>query len=306
MGFKCNKKQIEMMNKINFSHIKQKFIKLLPLIRVFTSDKLVKSKLLNYWGLQVFRMKLAQKIYTNRRVKIPAYLSNDFDTFDKLGVLQYDNFLNKKDFDELKNECELIKQNENWKKHGRKDGPNMIYILDIFSLDIKKYPAISNLLTNEKLTHIFSVVERRPIDISNKEIIVQFQYLIQGLEDGTQDPETDLHTDTFFNTHKAWLYMNDVDIENGPFVFVPKTHNIFLNGRLEKERMFSIDINSKGSRRIKYEELENLKLTEKIYTCKENTLLLANTLGYHRRMRGEFGFDRLTIAFSARFNPFFK
>jgi len=30
------------------------------------------------------------------------------------------------------------------------------------------------------------------------------------------DPQTELHSDIFFNTHKAWLYLDDVRREHGP------------------------------------------------------------------------------------------
>lgn len=177
-------------------------------------------------------------------------------------------------------------------------------MLDIFSLDLSKYRALNKLIQNEYINDLFSIMEKRQIKIPNKDIVVQIQYLVQGDENGTEDPETQLHSDTFFNTHKAWLYLDDVGIENGPFVFVPKTHNIYIEGRLKREKEYSENINLKGSRRVSNDELLSLGLHEEVFNCKKNTLLMANTLGYHRRLRGVSGNDRLTIAFSARSNPF--
>ncbi|MFZ1790751.1 MAG: phytanoyl-CoA dioxygenase family protein [Saprospiraceae bacterium] len=284
--------------------MKQLLYKTFPIIRTFTSDKLIKSHFFNSKGLQVFRMKLAQKRYEIRKFKVKSIYENEYNNFLAKGFLLIPEFLKDNDFQELRNECYDILKIGEYRKFGRKDGPNMIYMLDIFSLDLSKYRALNKLIQNEYINDLFSIMEKRQIKIPNKDIVVQIQYLVQGDENGTEDPETQLHSDTFFNTHKAWLYLDDVGIENGPFVFVPKTHNIYIEGRLKREKEYSENINLKGSRRVSNDELLSLGLHEEVFNCKKNTLLMANTLGYHRRLRGVSGNDRLTIAFSARSNPF--
>ncbi len=284
--------------------MKQFIYRTLPIVRTFTTDKLIKSPLLNRLGWQPLRMKIADWRFSKKSYSIPTEIQNDIAAFRQNGIIQYDNFLEESEFAALKQDCAAIKTNENWQKGGRKDGPNMIYMLNIFSLDLQKYPAIARLLENKKLNALFSALEKRPINIANEDIIVQFQYLVQGENDGTHDPETELHADTFFNTHKAWIYLDEVKLANGPFVFVPSTNNIYLNGRLEREKTYSNTPNVKGSRRVLQEELDELGLQEKVYTCNQNTMVMANTLGYHRRLKGDAGNDRLTIAFSARANPF--
>jgi Phytanoyl-CoA dioxygenase (PhyH) len=285
--------------------MKQLIYTTLPWLRTFTSDKIVKSKWLNGWGLQVMRMKLAQKKYERKHVTIPPQYENDIKYFQENGILQLNDFLPLDEFNKLKEEVLAIKSSEPWQETGKEFGPNMLYMFDLYTLSPQKYPLLYKFFSNQKLNDIFSIVEKRKIDIANKEIIAGFQYLVQGPDNGKHDPETDLHADTFFNTHKAWLYLDDVALANGPFTFVPKSHNIYLEGRLEKEKNYSLDITSKGSRRVEKKELDELGLEEKIYTCKANTLVIANTLGYHRRLRGLDGHDRLTIALSARSNPFF-
>ena len=44
---------------------------------------------------------------------------------------------------------------------------------------------------------------------------------LSGAVDGLSDPQTDLHTDTFHPTVKAWLFLTDVAPETMPFVYVP-------------------------------------------------------------------------------------
>ena len=42
-----------------------------------------------------------------------------------------------------------------------------------------------------------------------------------ALVPGLPDPQTDLHTDTFHPTVKAWLFLTDVAADAMPFVYVP-------------------------------------------------------------------------------------
>lgn len=286
--------------------IKRFIANVFPILKVFSAEKLVKSYFFNSMGLQVFRMKLAQKIYESKNTIVPNSITDDYKRVLFDGVLQVDNFLDDSDIKNIKKECEQILEEGEYKKFGRRDGPNTIYMLDIFSLELRKYPAIEKLLNNQYLNQMFSALEKRKISIAKKDIIVQFQYLVQGEDNGSLDPETELHSDTFFNTHKAWLYLDNVGYDNGPFVFVKKSQNINLPNRLKREKEFSMNLESKGSRRVNEEEVKELGLYEEPFLCSENTLVIANTLGYHRRLRGKAGSDRLTIAFSARSNPFLK
>ena len=40
------------------------------------------------------------------------------------------------------------------------------------------------------------------------------------------DGQTDLHIDAPFNTHKLWLYLDDVTPDHAPFVYVPTSHKL--------------------------------------------------------------------------------
>ena len=279
-------------------------IKKISLLRIFTTDKLIKSPFLNKIGLQIWRIKLADLIFRLKAKHVNDKYDTEISNYLHNGYIKFDEFLSPKEFAEVKSECVLIKETEDWRKYGRKDGPNQIFMFDLNKLDRKKYPAIFKFLNHEKLIAIFSGAEKKQIKLDDGRVAIQFQYLIQGEEDGTHDPETDLHADTFFNTNKAWLYLDDVKMENGPFVYVPKTNKVNLPNRINREYSYSLEKNAKGSRRVTQVEMVELGLEEKIFTCQANTLVMANTLGYHKRFRGKAGYDRLTLAISVRFNPF--
>jgi ectoine hydroxylase-related dioxygenase (phytanoyl-CoA dioxygenase family) len=108
--------------------------------------------------------------------------------------------------------------------------------------------------------------------------------------------------DTFFSTHKLWLYLDDVNTENGPLVYVPGSHTLSRH-RLRRDYWESRAANS-VSRRIGPEELEARGLARTAMTCAANTLVVVDTCGYHCRSRGEPGQTRRALHMSFRFNPF--
>ena len=273
------------------------------LIRIFSTDKLIDIPVLNALGLQILRIFIT-RIISNARPKL-SLDSLQVNQLKQEGYTILRDFLAESDFQKLYDEYKKLMDSGLWRKgKSRKDGPNQIFFLSLTNLDEKEFPNFAKFLENQTVLTIFQAVERRGLDLRSRLVSTQFQYLIQGEDDGTVDPETDLHADTFFNTHKAWFYLEDVKLENGPFVYVPGTHNVLLKGRLHKEYRYSLNSSQKGSRRIQSDELLELGLEEKVIEVPKNTLVVANTLGYHRRLRGKPGSDRPTIAISVRPNPF--
>ncbi len=278
-------------------------VKRFTLFRIFSTQKLIKSHFLNKMGLQLFRIRMASFIYGLRKNKSTSIITQEYEQYQRDGIVQIDDFLDESKFESLKKEARDVVNKGIWDTE-RTDGPNTIYIRKISELNVDEYPTLFQLTKDEKLNALFRAVEKRNLDIAKGEVIVQVQYLTQGKDTPNHDPETELHSDTFFNTNKAWLYLNDVASENGPFVYVRGSHKLDLKNRMKKEFEHSLDKETKGSRRVYKDELIEAGLNEEHFTCKENTLVLANTFGYHRRARGKDGYDRLTIAFSARYNPF--
>jgi hypothetical protein len=107
-----------------------------------------------------------------------------------------------------------------------------------------------------------------------------------------------IHADIHFPTVKAWLYMNDIDESNGAFVYAPRSQRLTL-GRLVYEYEASVRVaRSKvdgvirstvpyGLARMPRPNQMRLMGIKERSTCgKANTLVIANTMGFHRR--GEF------------------
>lgn len=273
----------------------------LPLLNVFSSKKMIRNQVLNRLGAQPFRIWLADKRYHTR----PKYLMDDIapyiQTLQDKGVVTIPDFLPQDLFEQLEKECHSALEHETLSRV-REDGPNLYTNIMGSQLSADAYPTLAATFKNEKIERLFKAAERR--DVKLEKIVNLLSCLVQGEDNGKQDPETKLHEDTFHNTHKAWLYITDVELPHAPFVYVKDSHKHSLTGRIKKSYEYSLKKDSIHSRRISKEELEELNLKETVFTAKKNTFVIANTLGFHRRLRGEAGNKRVALAFSARFNPF--
>ncbi len=161
-------------------------------------------------------------------------------------------------------------------------------------------PATQALLTDPRLVACLSAVERRPVDAVDGG---EFEFVTCRADGDAHDPEWDLHSDIFFTTHKAWLYLDDVRLEDGPLAYVPGSHRL-TPGRLRAIYAHSVTWAppENGSRRIG--PTERAGLQERVMTCAANTLVIANTSGFHRRVPGQPGARRRAAHVSARANPF--
>ena len=124
------------------------------------------------------------------------------------------------------------------------------------------------------------------------------------------DPQTDLHSDTFHATAKAWLFLHDVGLDDGAFNYVPKSH-ILTPERLQWEYEQSLTARSDsrahhslGSFRVTHSELERFGYVVKTFSVKANTLVIADTRGFHSRTLSNKHTTRVSLDAYLRRNPF--
>ena len=129
------------------------------------------------------------------------------------------------------------------------------------------------------------------------------------------DPQKDLHTDTFHPCVKAWLYIDEVSDQNGPFTFIPGSLRLTwkrVKWEYRQSLLASQSRNDRpkqrywdGSFRVSTQDAAELgyglPLAMKVAA---NTLLIANTHGIHCRGEAKSGATRMTIWMQARDNPF--
>jgi hypothetical protein len=137
------------------------------------------------------------------------------------------------------------------------------------------------------------------------------QCIMASASGAVDDPQCTVHADTFHSTAKAWFFVHDVGPEEGPFLYVPGSH-IVTPQRLAWEREQSLSArghpkrdHAEGSFRITLEELKRLDLpAPKPMAVRANTLIVADTFGFHGRTPSPAATRRIEIYGSLRRNPF--
>jgi hypothetical protein len=143
------------------------------------------------------------------------------------------------------------------------------------------------------------------------EPVVWVQSILRHACSGPADPQTFLHADTFHPTVKAWLFLTDVAEDAGPFTYVPGSHRL-TRQRLEWERRMSLSArhspnaeDRQGSFRIDPAELPSLGLPQpRTFAVPPNTLIVADTFGFHARGPSERPSLRVEIWAYGRRSPF--
>lgn len=120
---------------------------------------------------------------------------------------------------------------------------------------------------------------------------IYFLNVVHG-ENNIGDPQKHFHSDAFFPSMKAWIFLKDVALEDGPFVYIPESNKLtFQRLRLEYQKSIfcakrkeSVYQALRGSFRYNEAEINSLQLPEPTNFCvKKNTLVIANTFGIHKR-----------------------
>ncbi len=121
-----------------------------------------------------------------------------------------------------------------------------------------------------------------------------------------------IHADIHFPSVKAWLYLNDVDESNAAMTYARCSHRLSL-GRLAYEYEASVRVARAKQRtavgqtvayglvRVPTEaQLARMAIREEPLCGPANTLVIADTMGFHRR--GEFQGNRTRDLLNIRFN----
>src|SRR3546814_2810596 len=93
---------------------------------------------------------------------------------------------------------------------------------------------------------------------------------------------------------KAWFFLHDVADDEGPFQYVPGSHRLTPERIAWEKRKSLTDVgkldrlSQKGSMRIEPRELAELSLPPpQRFAVPANTLVVADTCGFHGRCRSE-------------------
>lgn len=263
------------------------------LARTFSGAKRVQSPVLNRFGIQVARSIVARCAYLMRSRRHP--LVNDLAS---QGMAIVESFLPTDELFELKKEADRLGA-EIAPTSVDQHGPSQVQRWALSALDDHQFPRLRGYASDRRLLDLAEAAERRTLRTGDG--LRMFERVVFDASE-VHDRESDLHIDTFYSTHKLWLYIDDVEEANGPLVYVPGSHRL-SRARLRGDYAESRGDNS-GSRRITNGEVEELGLQPEVLTCQANTLVIVNTCGYHRRSQGQPGHTRRALHMGFRFNPF--
>jgi hypothetical protein len=264
------------------------------LTRIFSDDKVIDSPALNRAGVQLLRLVLARVSHALRRGEHHPLLTE----LGRTGLVVIGDFLPEAEFASWRAEAVqyMASAPPRWTYV---DGTTRVHQFSLNSVDLEGFPHLAAWPRHEGVLDLVGSAERRRLRTNDGHRVIE--RLMLG-DYSSPDSQTDLHVDTFFDTHKVWLYLDDVTPENAPFVYVPGSH-INDRVRLRYEYLESTTTN-RGSRRVSDREVAERGLERRTIICRRNTLVLANTHGYHCRSVGTPGASRHALHMSFRFNPF--
>ncbi len=269
----------------------------------FRDNPVIGSPALNRAGLHVARMRLACRMAEWRRERLGSLISGeDRAAFRRDGFVVKHDFLPKPAFAALKRQAMEFAAPARQQAQG--DAITRRIALDQWALS--RLPALRALVENPDWLGLV-----RYVGSSRLEPLVYIQTIFAQAREAPPDPQTRLHADTFHPTVKAWFFLTDIGGAEGPFIYVPGSHRP-TRRRLAWERRASLtagrsaDLQSaRGSPRIAVEDLHRLGLGEpKVFAVPENTLIVADTMGFHARGISARPAARVEIWAYGRRNPF--
>lgn len=269
----------------------------------FAANPVLGSYLLNRLGLHAARVVLAHAVARFRHALLAGLAAPaDRRAFLRDGYLVKENFLPRGMFDAIEQEARAYRGEARSCHQG--DTVTRRVLLDDEAL--AGLPACADLVRDRRYRRLIKYCAAR-----NHGPLIYIQRIENHVLQGGDDPQRFLHSDTFHPTVKAWLFLDDVDDGNGPFTYVPGSHRLTWR-RLKWEYRKSISwrglpdpYSRKGSLRLTEDERRGLGLREAVlYRVPRNTLVIANTHGFHRRGAAAETGTRLEIWAYSRSNPF--
>lgn len=269
----------------------------------FLDNPLIGSQSLNQRGLHTARVRLAARMCRWRRQRLAKLVRPDWrEAFDRDGFVVIPQIVPAADFPALR------KAILNYEGPAREmqQGDAITRRLAIDPNMLKAIPELKALLTRKDITamlHYVASYRTTPLHY--------VQTIVSKIGGPEPDPQEALHADSFHSSLKSWLFLNKVDVDQGPFNYVPGSHQLTPE-RLAWERARSLAdpqaidrLSARGSPRINDQDLDAMKLPPaQAITVDENTLVIADTVGFHARGPAATAGERVEIWSYARRNPF--
>jgi hypothetical protein len=269
----------------------------------FENNPVIGSPALNRRGLHVTRKRLAMWVGALRRRKLAGLLTaEDRAAIDRDGFVVKQNFLEPAGFAALR--AEIMAMETDAREFV--DGYSLTRLIPLDAQNLARLPAARQVLQGARYRGLHDYAgsfRRRP------HLFVQS--IFSHVRDAPPDVQSFFHTDTFHPTVKSWFFLTDVAEDGAAFTYVPGSHR--ANARhlawecdaSAKAGAGSDRSSAEGSLRISDEDLATLGYPEPVrFSVAANTLVVADTSGFHRRGITTVPGLRISIWGYARSNPF--
>ena len=282
------------------------------------TPKVVRSRLLNAAGLQAFRTFLAHFLHRRRtRNGAPSALAA---TLAEEGIVVIPEFLPAPVFEAVQAEFRraldhastlplektatshvFVRYEDSSRRVGRFEEGAIDHDYVTIVPEGSDCPLIrEHLLSNERVLGLIREISGLQT-LSAPSTYLDRMYLSnRGTSD---DPQTELHEDIFCHDWRAWFAINAWTEENAAFKYAPRSHHLSLS-RLGLEYWNSVtNTRDGGSWRLGARAKRWLGIEPRSICCPPNSLVLANTGGYHSRGVFQKGHIREAVQMIFRFNP---
>lgn len=269
----------------------------------FLDNPLIGSRRLNALGLHVARVRLADSMTRWRRRRLAHRVRPEWrEAFDRDGFVAIADVIPPHAFPALREA--VLGYSGPAREMRQGDAITRRMAVDAAMFDA--IPALRELLDRADIKALFHYVASYRITPLH-----YIQTIVSKVGGNEPDPQETLHADSFHSSLKAWLFFNPVNADEGPFTYVPGSHRLTPE-RLAWERARSVAdpravdrLSARGSPRIAESQLESLRLpSSRGLAVPANTLVVADTVGFHCRGTSRRPGERVELWSYARRNPY--
>ncbi|KUO51031.1 MAG: phytanoyl-CoA dioxygenase [Sphingomonadales bacterium BRH_c42] len=269
----------------------------------FLDNPLIGSSRLNRMGLHRMRVKIADGLARWRRSRLARNVPVSWrEEFERNGFVVIENAIAHDEFPSLRDAL----LGAAWEAREMRQGDAITRRIAIDSAMLKAIPTLARFLGRKDIKALFHYVatyRTTPLHY--------VQTIVSNCPGYESDPQETLHADSFHASMKSWLFLRPVALDRGPFTYVRGSHR-FTSERIQWEHRRSLAdpkaidrLSARGSPRIGEADLEQMNLRPaEALPVPENTLIVADTVGFHARGPAQQWGERVEIWSYARRNPF--
>lgn len=273
----------------------------------FIANPILGSKTLNRWGLHTKRVEIAMKMADWRREKLAKNIAKEYQTqYQQNGFIKIENFLPQAVFDQVLQEM----RDQSFERFDMLQGSTVTRRAMIDDVDLKSKPGLNAAKNDPRMRDLIRYVASHSGEpLLTLQIVMALPSMLTTKD--AVDPQVSIHSDTFQPTAKSWLFLQDVGEDDGPFSYVAGSHKMtperyeWENNIAQNSQDLENKYSARGSLRANVSDLKSLGYEQPTkMTVMANTLIVADTHGFHARCGSPNQTTRIEIYGSLRRNPF--